>query len=158
MNPLNNDIRYNSKIRYNVNLVCTKISGSCIFSLLFPCYSSGKHTFCVFVRIASLKKKKKKLFKSIRYSCFRQVHIKFLNNSKFDLTAKSLVTNSVVITRVLCTRTRAAVLQMGRVTGIIWRSLFLLLNKNVCCDASLEPSCRDSSNEGSQRRFSSRRV
>ena len=25
-----NDIHYNSKIRYNVNLVCTKISGSCI--------------------------------------------------------------------------------------------------------------------------------
>ena len=36
------------------------------------------------------------------YSCFRRVHIKFLYNSKFDLTAKSLVTNSVVITRVLC--------------------------------------------------------
>ena len=28
--------------------------------------------------------------------------IKFLYNSKFDLTAKSLVTNTVVITRVLC--------------------------------------------------------
>ena len=53
VNPLYNDIRYNSEIRYSVNLVCTKISGSCIFSLLFPCYSSGKHTFCVFVRIAS---------------------------------------------------------------------------------------------------------
>ena len=44
----------------------------------------------------------KNLFKSIRYSCFRQVHIKFLYNGKFDLTAKSLVKNSVVITRVLC--------------------------------------------------------
>ena len=44
----------------------------------------------------------KKLFKSIRYSCFRRVHLKILYNSKFDLTAKSLVTNSVVITRVLC--------------------------------------------------------
>ena len=33
--PLYNDIRYNSKIRYNVNLVCTNISGSCIFSLIF---------------------------------------------------------------------------------------------------------------------------
>ena len=30
--------------------------------------------------------------------------IKFLYNSKFDTTAKSLVTNSVVITRVLCTK------------------------------------------------------
>ena len=45
---------------------------------------------------------KKKLVKSICYSCFRQVHLKFLYNSKFDLTAKSLVTNSVVRTRVLC--------------------------------------------------------
>ena len=52
LNPLYNDIRYNSKIRYNINLVCTKISGLHIFSLIFPCYSSGKHTFCVFVRIA----------------------------------------------------------------------------------------------------------
>ena len=31
VNPVYNDIRYNSKIRYNVNLVCAKISGSCIF-------------------------------------------------------------------------------------------------------------------------------
>ena len=29
------------------SLVCTKISGSCIFSLIFPFYSSGKNTFCV---------------------------------------------------------------------------------------------------------------
>ena len=42
VNPLYNDIRYYSKIRYNVSLVCTKISGSCIFSLLFPYYSIGK--------------------------------------------------------------------------------------------------------------------
>ena len=47
---------------------------------------------------------KKTLFKSIRYSCFRWVHFKFLHNSIFDLTAKSLVTNSVVIMRVLCTQ------------------------------------------------------
>ena len=46
-NPLYNDIRYNSKIRYNVNLVWTKISGSCIFSLTFPCYSSEKHVLCI---------------------------------------------------------------------------------------------------------------
>ena len=31
VNSLYNDIRYKSKIRYNVNLVCTKISGLCIF-------------------------------------------------------------------------------------------------------------------------------
>ena len=46
VNPLYNGIRYNSKICYNVNLVCTKISESCIFSLIFPCYSSGQHMFC----------------------------------------------------------------------------------------------------------------
>ena len=110
MNPFYNDIRYNSKIRYNVNLVCTKINGSCILSLIFPCYFSGKYTFCVFVRIASARRFyeytkhiiHKKLFKSIRYSCFKEVHIKFLYNSKFDFTAKSLVTNSVGIMRVLC--------------------------------------------------------
>ena len=53
VNPLYNDISYNSKIRYNVNLVCTKISRACISSLIFPFYSPGKHTFCIFVRIAS---------------------------------------------------------------------------------------------------------
>ena len=30
MNPLCNDIRDNSNIRYNVNPVCTKLRGSCI--------------------------------------------------------------------------------------------------------------------------------
>ena len=52
-NPLYNDIRYNSKIRYNVNSICTNISVSCSFSLNVPCYSLGKHTFWIFVRIAS---------------------------------------------------------------------------------------------------------
>ena len=33
------------------------------------------------------------------------------------------------------------------------RSCFLYLNKNVCCDPSLEPSWRDGSNDGSQRKF-----
>ena len=36
MNPLYNDIRYNSKIRYNVNLIFTKISGLCIFVIDNP--------------------------------------------------------------------------------------------------------------------------
>ena len=44
----------------------------------------------------------KELFKNTCYSYFRQVNIKFLYNSKFDFTAKSLVTNTVVIRRVLC--------------------------------------------------------
>ena len=30
---------------------------------------------------------------------------------------------------------------------------FLFLNENICCDPSLEPSHRDSSNEGSQNMF-----
>ena len=50
---------------------------------------SNKYTKCMI--------HKKKRFKSIRYSCFRRVHIKFLYNSKFNLTAKSLVTNSIII-------------------------------------------------------------
>ena len=45
------------------------------------------------------------MFRNIRYSCLRQVHGKFLYNSKFDLTAKSLVTNSVITTRVHCSFT-----------------------------------------------------
>ena len=49
VNPLYNDIRYNSKIRYNVNSVCTKISGSCIFSFIFPCYSSEKNIRFVYL-------------------------------------------------------------------------------------------------------------
>ena len=53
VNLVYNDIRYNSKTRYSVNSDCTKISGSCIFSLAFPCYSIGKHTFWIFVRFAS---------------------------------------------------------------------------------------------------------
>ena len=56
VNPLYNDIHYNSKIRYNVNLVCTKISGSYMFFIDLPFYSSQKHTFCVFVRIASARR------------------------------------------------------------------------------------------------------
>ena len=36
VNPLYNGIGYNSKIHYNDNLICTKISGSCIFSLTLP--------------------------------------------------------------------------------------------------------------------------
>ena len=47
VNPLYNDICYYSKIHYNVNLVCIKISGLCIFSLIFPFYSSGKHVLCI---------------------------------------------------------------------------------------------------------------
>ena len=87
------------------------------FSSIFPCYSSGKHIVCVFGRITLAESPwrgnsnkyikrmiHKKMFKSICYSCFRRVHIKFLYNSKFDLTVKFLVTNSVVITRVVCFR------------------------------------------------------
>ena len=53
MNPLCNDIRDNSKIRYNVNPVCTKLRGSCISLLTVPCFSLRKHTFLIIVRIAS---------------------------------------------------------------------------------------------------------
>ena len=50
LNPLYHDIRYNSKIHYNVNSVCTKISGSSIILFFF---SLGKYMFWIFVRIAS---------------------------------------------------------------------------------------------------------
>ena len=48
VNPLYNNIHYNSKLQYNMDRICTKISGSCIFSLTVPCYSLGKHTFRIF--------------------------------------------------------------------------------------------------------------
>ena len=98
VNPLYNDIRYNSKIRYNVNLVCTKISGSCIFSLIFPCYSSGKQTFCVFLesphRGDSNKYSKRMIYnkkKCSKVAVICALDGKFLYNSKIDFTAKSLV-------------------------------------------------------------------
>ena len=43
--PLYYGIRYYSKIRYNVNPIDTKISGSCIFSLTVPSYSLGNMRF-----------------------------------------------------------------------------------------------------------------
>ena len=108
VNPLYNDIRYNSKITSSRS--AQKISGSCIFSSTVPCYSLRKHTFWTFVTIASPRRflhytKRmicKQLLKKIRYSCFRWIHVEFLYHSKFDFTAKSLVTNAVVISRVLC--------------------------------------------------------
>ena len=100
------------------NFVITSIrsaqkSADCVFiSLTVPFYSLGKHTLWIFVRMASPRSfnkytkrmicEKKTLFKSTRYSCFRRIPIKFLYNSEFDFTAKPLVTNIVVITRVLC--------------------------------------------------------
>ena len=53
VNPVYNDIRYNSKICYNVSSVCTKSADHVFFSLTVLCYSLGKHTFLIFVRIAS---------------------------------------------------------------------------------------------------------
>ena len=34
------------------------------------------------------------------------------------------------------------------VLRIIQRQFFLFLNKNICCDSSLEPSQQDGSNDG----------
>ena len=48
VNPLYNDIRYNTKIRYNVNLVCTKISGSCIFFInISMLFSNKTYVLCI---------------------------------------------------------------------------------------------------------------
>ena len=55
-NPFYNDTRYNSNIRYSVNLICTKTNGSCIFSLTVLCYSLGKHTIWILVTTASLRR------------------------------------------------------------------------------------------------------
>ena len=102
VNPLYNNIRCNSKIRYDVYSVCSKISGSCIFFIDSPIIFFRKTYVFVISNKYTKRMIHKKMFKSIQYSCFRRVHIKVLYNSKFDLTAKSLVTNSVVITRVHC--------------------------------------------------------
>ena len=73
---------------------------------------------------------KKKLFKSIRYSCFRRVHIKFLYNSKFHLTARSLVTNSVVIARVLCITIVSRIIESMLIALKI--DFFLSRNRRTC--------------------------
>ena len=57
----------------------------------------------------------KRIFKSIRHSCFRRIHIKSHYNSKFAFTAKRLVINTVVITRVLCTG--SGIERLSTVTG-----------------------------------------
>ena len=131
MNPLYNDIRYNSKIRYTCTSIwsaqksagracfhcCSHVilqENICFVYLLESPQRGDSKIYIkrIFVYLLespqrgdSIKYTKrmihKNLFKSIRYSCFRRVHIKFLFNSKFDFTAKLLVTNSVVITRVL---------------------------------------------------------
>ena len=108
VNPLYNDIRYNSKICYNVNSVCTKNQRIVYY------FSDSHMLFFRKTYVFDICKNRlaeailtntqnvwfiKTLFKSIQYSCFRRVDIKFLYNSKFDLTAKSLVTNSVLMTR-----------------------------------------------------------
>ena len=46
---------------------------------------------------------------------------------------------------------------MLQVRGVIEdnsKITFLFLNKNICCDPSLEPSQQDGSNDGSQNIFS----
>ena len=90
VNPLYNDIRFNSKIHNNVNLVRTKISGSCIFSLLFPCYSSGKHMFRVFVRGDSNKYTKCIIHKKKTCSKVSVIHALDGSTSSFFITANSI--------------------------------------------------------------------
>ena len=75
----------------------------------------------------------KRTLKNIRYSCTRWVHIKLFYNSKFDFTAKSLVTNSVVITRVLCIWIAAAnaVTRQTCINRIILKFSMVLARANV---------------------------
>ena len=56
--------------------------------------NSNKYTKRMICKLETVEKKP--------FSCFTRVHIKFLYNSKFDFTAKTLVTNAAVNTRVLC--------------------------------------------------------
>ena len=86
-------------------------SAECVFfSLTLPCYSL--HTFWIFVRTALTRRfsqihKTYDLLKNVqKYSLFMlwKVPFKFFYNSKFDFTEKSLVTSTVIITRVLCIR------------------------------------------------------
>ena len=68
VNPFYNNIRYNSKICYNVNLVCTKISGSWVFFIDIPILFFKKT--CFVYLLESPKRiiyKKKNVFKSIPY-------------------------------------------------------------------------------------------
>ena len=75
---------------------------------------------------------KKKLVKSIRQSCFRWVHIKFLYNSKFYFVGKSLETNTVVITRVLCISITLCYQEMYiNINGQVCSTTFIYQEKNV---------------------------
>ena len=47
--PLYNELRYNSKIHYNVNLVCTKTRISCVFFIDIPMLFFRKtYVVCIF--------------------------------------------------------------------------------------------------------------
>ena len=63
VNPLYNDRRYNSKIRYNVYSVCTKSADRAFFHLYSHVILQKKHTFCVFVRGDSNKHTKHMIYK-----------------------------------------------------------------------------------------------
>ena len=56
VNPLYNDILYNSKNRQTAIRSTQKSADRVFFSLTVPCYSLGKHTFWILVRIASARR------------------------------------------------------------------------------------------------------
>ena len=99
VNPFYNDIRYNNKIRYNVNSVCTKISGSCIFSLTVLCYSLGNIRFGYLLespRDDSNKYTKRMIYEKVFVIRALDGPLSsFFYYSKFDFTAKRLVTLSL---------------------------------------------------------------
>ena len=104
MNPLYNGIRYNSKIHYNVILICTKNHWIEYFFIDNPMLLFGKtYTFGYLLELPhrgdSNKYTKRMIYKR---TIKKYPLLKFLYNSKFDFTAKSLVTNTVIVTRVLC--------------------------------------------------------
>ena len=83
MNPLYNDISYNSKICYNVNAVCSKIAEAILTNAQIVCFP-------------------KETVEKYPLYILQMGHINFLYDSKLDFTARSLGTNTVAITRVLC--------------------------------------------------------
>ena len=93
VNPLYNDIRYN-KILNNANLFCTKISGSCIFSMISHVILQENTHFVYLLEsprrgdsnnyTKHMIYNRKKLFRSIHYWCSRWVL------SSFYITANSI--------------------------------------------------------------------
>ena len=72
---------------------------------------------------------------------FRWVHVKFLFNRKFDLTAKSLVTNTGVIMCVLCNYLSLITFMLLTVFGLKLYSAKFMNNKILAFVTHLVSDC-----------------